>query len=203
MTAKEFNDAEKNGPRAELRLLLLRQMRCKTDPIEARRVSIEAFLSPFPFAQPDSLLRAGNDPLSQGVLGGSPWPQGSGPDGAGAGPAWFPRVRPARTGDLSLERTRGLSISEGVSSSSTESHCSAQRCDQVPQFCIWNISRASVQEIRNEKSFTKRHTLSCQNYRGPRTRLLNRQGEDAGLQIAASCPVPSVLSPRSSPCSTT
>ena len=55
---------------------------------------------PFYFAQPDARHSAGKDHLSQGVpVSSRPLLISSGPNGPAAGPAWFPRVGFARTGD--------------------------------------------------------------------------------------------------------
>ena len=51
VTAKEFNDAKKCRPHADLYFFSLRQMRCETDPIEPRHVNIFTF----PCAQPEGL----------------------------------------------------------------------------------------------------------------------------------------------------
>ena len=67
--AKEFNDAQKYGPHAELYFFLLRNMRCETDLIEPGHVSIERPIFTFPFAQPEGLLPpARNDHLCQLAL---------------------------------------------------------------------------------------------------------------------------------------
>ena len=78
-TAKEFNDAKMCGLHAELFFFFLR---LGTDPIEPRHVSTASLFSPQPFAQPEGLPPARNDPL-----GGSSWPRASGPDGPASGPA--------------------------------------------------------------------------------------------------------------------
>ena len=73
VTVKEFNDARKYGPHAELYFSLL--------------------------TRPEGLLLpTGNDPLSQGALGVSSWIRASGPNGPELGPASSPRVEPARNG---------------------------------------------------------------------------------------------------------
>ena len=67
---KEFNFAKKYGPHALL-LLLLRNMRCETDPIEPGHVSSESPVFTFSLAQPEGLLLpARNDHLCQLALDG-------------------------------------------------------------------------------------------------------------------------------------
>ena len=75
-------------------VFLQRSMRCEADPIEPGHVSIERAIFTFPFAQPEGLL------LLAWALGGFPWPRPSGPDGPEAGPAFFTRAGPARTGGI-------------------------------------------------------------------------------------------------------
>ena len=80
--AKEFNDAKRYEPHR----------------IEPGQVSIDSPLFTFSFAQPEDLRLPANDlPLSQGALGGCPWPRASGPNGPEAGPASLARAGPART----------------------------------------------------------------------------------------------------------
>ena len=67
--AKEFNDAKKYGPHAELHFFLLRNVRCETDPIAPGHVIIEASFSRVSFTQLEGLfLPASNDPLSQETI---------------------------------------------------------------------------------------------------------------------------------------
>ena len=62
---KNFKDAKKYGPHAELHFFWLRNTRCERDPIEPGSVSRESPIFTFPFAQVESLLLlARNDPLN-------------------------------------------------------------------------------------------------------------------------------------------
>ena len=75
VTAKDFHDAKKCGPHADICFFLLRNMRRGTDPMEPGHVSTDSPIQAFPLARlADVRLLAGNDPLSQEALGGLPWP---------------------------------------------------------------------------------------------------------------------------------
>ena len=97
-TAKEFNDAKKCGPHAQLLSFPLRHMRREIEPIEPEHASIESPIFAFPFTRlADVRLLAGNDPLSPEALEGLPW-HCEWPQWPEAGPASFARAGPARTG---------------------------------------------------------------------------------------------------------
>ena len=88
VTAKEFNDAKKFGPHAEFYFFPVRNMRCETDPIGPGHVSIRSLFFTFPFAQPEGLLPARNDPLSQGELDGVSLASSERPQWPRCRPAW-------------------------------------------------------------------------------------------------------------------
>ena len=98
--AKEFNDAKKHGPHADL-FFCYTNMRSEVHPIQpAGHVSIKSAFFTLPFARLEGLFfPARNDPLRQGALGGRPWPRASGPDNPEAGPTSPTRAGPARIGE--------------------------------------------------------------------------------------------------------